>query len=524
MSNPIKSAVRAGLFRVESGWDMLVGRESNPMYCLGAMSWFFFWVVGASGLYLFVPYDTSAVRAWNSIEYISRHQWYWGGLIRSLHRYGSDAMVLTMMLHLLREWALDRYHGARWFAWFTGVPLIWMVFSSGITGYWLVWDELAQYLAIGTAEWMDFLGIFGQSIARNFLNPGALTDRFFTLLIFIHIAVPLFLLMAMWVHILRINHAYTNPPKPLIIGTSIMLVALSLLHPAQSHPAADLGKSIGELNPDWYFMALYPLYDAKGPAVTWAVAIGATLFLSLMPWMAFRRKRRAAAVVTSELCNGCGNCAADCPFGAVVLRPRTDGKHSSVKLAVMQPDLCTSCGMCMASCNKTNPFLPHTGEERHTAIDIPDFTFDLMVKRLTARTSGLVGKGRVLVIGCEHGAVLDHMKGPSVGVLPLHCTGMMPPSIIDYVFNKDLADGVLVTACRPGECFYRLGPEWTEKRMAGERVPKLRGAVPRERVRLSWAASTETKALMSELAEFRVALEELPPMPRPESTKRRVAE
>ncbi len=501
---------------------MLVGRESNPMYCLGAMSWFFFWVVGASGLYLFIPYDTSTARAWSSIEYISREQWYWGGIFRGLHRYASDAMVLTMMLHLVREWLLDRYHGARWFAWFTGVPLIWMVFSSGITGYWLVWDQLAQYLAVGTAEWMDFLGIFGQSIARNFINPDALTDRFFTLLIFIHIAVPLFLLFAMWVHILRINRANTSPPRQLVIGTSLMLVALSLIHPALSHAPADLSKTTSVLNPDWYFMALYPLFDTKGPAIAWTVSIGATVFLSLMPWMAFRRKRRAAAVVSPPNCNGCGNCASDCPFGAVIIRPRNDESgHSSI--AVMQPDLCTSCGMCVASCNRTNPFL-RSGEVRETGIDLPDFTFDLMVKRIQSRSHGLVGNNRVLVLGCEHGAKLDHLKGPSVGVQELHCTGMLPPSLVDYVLNKNLADGVLVTACRPGECFYRLGPEWTELRMAGERVPKLRGAVPRDRVRLSWAASTETKTLMSELAEFRVALAELPAPVQPESTKRRVAE
>lgn len=521
MSNPIKTALRNGLFRVESGWDALVGREANPMYCLGAMSWHFFWIVGASGLYLFIPYDTSAARAWDSIEYISTQQWYWGGMIRGLHRYASDAMVLTMMLHLLREWLLDRYHGVRWFAWFTGVPLIWMVFASGVTGYWLVWDELAQYLAIGTAEWLDWLGIFGQSIARNFLNPGALTDRFFTLLIFIHIAVPLFLLFAMWIHILRINRANTSPPRQLVIGSTLMLVVLSLIHPALSHPPADLGKATGLLNPDWYYMALYPLYDTKGPAVAWAVAIGASLFLSLMPWMAFRRKRRAAALVSPPNCNGCGVCTSDCPFGAVVMRPRQDDSGHQ-KIAVVQPDLCTSCGMCMASCNRTNPFLP--GQKHETGIDIPDFTFDLMVKRISARTHGLVGEGRVMVLGCEHGSVLDHLKGPSVGVLALHCTGMLPPSLIDYILNKDLADGVLVTACRPGECFYRLGPEWTELRMAGERVPKLRGAVPRERVRLFWAASTETRALMTELAEFRVALAELPKLEKPATTKRRVAE
>ena len=33
--------------------------------------------------------------------------------MRSLHRYSSDAMVITMALHLLREFAQDRYRGPR---------------------------------------------------------------------------------------------------------------------------------------------------------------------------------------------------------------------------------------------------------------------------------------------------------------------------------------------------------------------------------------------------------------------------
>ena len=41
---------------------------------------------------------------------------------------------------------------------------------SGITGYWLVWDQLAQYVAIATTEWLDSIGIFAEPIARNFLE------------------------------------------------------------------------------------------------------------------------------------------------------------------------------------------------------------------------------------------------------------------------------------------------------------------------------------------------------------------
>ena len=94
--------------------------------------------------------------------------------------------------------------------------------------------------AIATAEWLDALPIFAEPIANNFLDSTVLSGRFFTLMVYIHIFVPLFMLLMMWIHIQRHAHAKVNPPRPLAIGTGIMLVALSLLHPAVSQAPADL--------------------------------------------------------------------------------------------------------------------------------------------------------------------------------------------------------------------------------------------------------------------------------------------
>jgi quinol-cytochrome oxidoreductase complex cytochrome b subunit len=124
-------------------------------------------------------------------------------------------------LHLLREFSLDRYRGKRWFSWFTGVPLIWFLYASGITGYWLVWDRLAQYVAIASTELLDWLPIFGEPIARNFLTDGSLNSRFFTLLIFLHIAVPLIMLLVMWIHIQRISRPRVNPARPLAVAVAL---------------------------------------------------------------------------------------------------------------------------------------------------------------------------------------------------------------------------------------------------------------------------------------------------------------
>ncbi len=55
-----------------------------------------------------------------SVEYLTREQWYLGGMMRSLHRYASDAAVLIIVLHIVKEFAFDRYRSQRWFTWRTG--------------------------------------------------------------------------------------------------------------------------------------------------------------------------------------------------------------------------------------------------------------------------------------------------------------------------------------------------------------------------------------------------------------------
>jgi ferredoxin/coenzyme F420-reducing hydrogenase delta subunit len=286
----------------------------------------------------------------------------------------------------------------------------------------------------------------------------------------------------------------------------VMLLALSLIHPAQSHAPADLDMTTGVLSPDWYYMALYPVFDIWGPAVAWAAAIGLSVLLSIMPWMV-RYRRPQAAVVSPPDCNGCGNCSDDCPFGAVTIRPRTDGSPHR-EIAVVQPEVCTGCGICVASCPHTNPF--HKGQTLSTGIDLPNFAFDALRKQAAARAGALDTPIRIMVFGCDHGAQMTKLKLPGVATMSLPCSGMLPPSMVDYLLTRKLVDGVIITACRPGECFHRLGPEWTEKRFAGERVPKLRKAVPRDRMRVIWAASTETPQLAREIAQFREELAATP--------------
>ena len=510
----LRTVTRAAFESVDNLFDRAFGPELNPMHQLGALGWFFYWIVIVSGVYLYIFFDTGIHQAYESLEYITNVQWYAAGVMRSLHRYASDALIIVMMLHLVREFVMDRYRGARWFSWFTGVPLLWFVFACGITGYWMVWDVLAQYIAIATTEWLDTLGIFGETIARNFLNPDILSGRFFTLMVFIHIAVPLFLLLAMWIHIQRQNYARVNPPKGLAIGTLGMLLVLSFIRPAVSQPPADLGMVPATIDLDWFYLAAYPLLDIVPGLIMWAIAVGGSLLLALLPWLPPRR-REAPAVVDLDNCNGCGRCVDDCPFTAVTLQQRTDDTAFSEE-AVVSSELCTSCGICVGACPTATPF--RRTSELIPGIDMPDQGMQALRDKVLAVAAKLSGDARIIVFGCKNGPDLQRLNGSGVAAVELQCIGMLPPSFVDFLITRHHVDGVFLTGCTMGDCHNRFGNRWTEQRLAGERDPYLRERVPRERIGKFWAGLTHNKRLARELAAFQAQLKGLPTYHRPSRT------
>jgi NAD(P)H-flavin reductase/ferredoxin len=224
------------------------------------------------------------------VEALTHGQWYAGGILRSVHRYASDAMVLTLLLHLLRHFAFDRFRGYRWFSWATGVLLVWLVYASGINGYMLPWDRLAQFTAVTVFEWLDWLPSFGGTLMRNFAYTRSVGDRFFSLLSFLHIGLPLALLLLMWVHVQRVPKARTVPPKPIAWGLVAALLLLSLARPVLSQGGpADLGQAVARVQPDWFYLTLLPLMVAWPLGQVWALAAAGTALLVSLPWWPGRR-------------------------------------------------------------------------------------------------------------------------------------------------------------------------------------------------------------------------------------------
>uniref|UniRef100_UPI00333FEE67 FAD-binding oxidoreductase n=1 Tax=Castellaniella defragrans TaxID=75697 RepID=UPI00333FEE67 len=305
MIKRIQSLLQWVFLRIEAMFNAVFGDRINPFYHLGAISFFLFWVVGGSGLYLYIFFETGIVEAYDSVIALTNTQWWMGGIMRSLHRYASDAMVVTMVLHMLRYFAFDRYRGFRWFSWVTGISLLWMVYATGINGYMLPWDQLAQYVTVTSFEWFDWLPIFDGALMRNFLYTEHVGNRFFTLLSFMHVGLPLVVLMVMMIHSQRVPKARTMPPKSIGVGLFLTLLVFSLVVPVYSQGGvSDLSKAITEVQLDWFYMSAFPLMTQWPMGWVWALIIGVSVLLTLLPWLPprFRRGERliASLVVHGE--------------------------------------------------------------------------------------------------------------------------------------------------------------------------------------------------------------------------------
>lgn len=508
MLNAIRKPLRVILEYNEAIFDKPFGAPWNPIRQVGSLAFFFYWVAIVSGIYVYILFDTAVSHAYQSVEYMTHEQWYLGGVMRSLHRYSSDGMVLAAVLHMAREFVMDRYRGVRWFAWFTGVPILWLLYTSGISGYWLVWDELGQYVAIGSMEWLDWLNVFGNKIANNFLTPEAMNDRFFSLLVFIHIFVPIFLLFMMWIHVIRVQEAKINPPRGLMIGTLVMLTVLSLVWPAVSHGPANLATYPTELNLDWFFLVVYPVFESVGAGNMWLICFLVTLLLCVLPWLP-PLKKQTQATVNLERCNGCTQCYEDCPYGAITMQPRSDGRPFELE-AVVNPKNCVRCGICAGACPMATPF--RAKNDFSTGIDLPDFSLkDVRIAMSDAMEKANAEKGdgvSTLVFGCKRSVDASYLDQPGSVAINLNCIGQLPPSFVDFALSKKGVDGVLLTGCRG--CFNRFGIRWTQDRLMGARDPYLRARVPRDRIHTFWASHIDKKLLSDELESFRERLNNPP--------------
>ncbi len=432
----------------------------NPIYYLGAITVFLLILDVISGVYLFLFYDVDPQKAYQSVEAISSS--FLGNLMRGVHRYSSDGLILFAVLHMLHMILTDRFRMFRWVAWVSGVGTLLIFIVIGLSGYMLVWDERAQLAGILTAKFFSVIPIFGHTLMSAFLgtdvkNLGGL----FRILLFGHIAVTILLVFTLWVHVMRISRPRLFPPKYLMILLTLYTVAVSLLFPARSDPPADLGRIPFGMSMDWFYLTGFPLLKLLPLSLNWVVFLGFFGLLVIFPWL-IRGRRNPPARVIEEKCEGCRQCFEDCPYEAIYMRRISPEEEK----AFVIESKCAGCGICVASCSYGASIIdtvPHSSILRRIEEERPD----------------------LVIFRCPFSAQVEENKDAKVFTLP--CVGA-----VSTIWMKDIlkhAKGVMLISCDGPDCYFREGIQWTEERFLRRRRPKLLRKLEGGRIRILEAPS-----------------------------------
>ncbi len=157
-------------------------------YVFGSATLMFFVIQVVTGVCLATVYAPSAAEAWASLRYIDSEVPA-GWLIRAIHGWSSNAMVVMMAIHGLQVFLHASYKYPRELNWITGVFLLLVVLGLAFTGQVMRWDQDAYWgLGIG-ASIVDRVPLIGSQMRDLVLGGpiigGETLNRFFALHVFI---------------------------------------------------------------------------------------------------------------------------------------------------------------------------------------------------------------------------------------------------------------------------------------------------------------------------------------------------
>ncbi len=349
MTLPNPYAERKTLRAFEKIWARLEGlvnrftkSDFNPLYHLGTLTIFMLLVLIFTGVYLTLIYRPGLDVAYATVEKIDS-TWF-GSLMRSVHRYASDAIILLIILHILKMLFSDKFWGQRWLAWTSGWIMLAGVWLTGTMGYWMVWDARAQWMT----EYM--MQTLAGTSGLTYVAPDIASRTFsnFVIIIFLHVFLPLIGFLGIYIHGLRLSRARWWSPRWVSIQAVIGLVILSLIKPVQSFAQADLSTLIQSVPMDAYYLGFLPVIESWGNVIFWTLTILLCGSLFALPWLASGRDL-GPATVTDPKCTGCNICYAECPYDAIRMVERHD-ETKYHKLAIINTAQCTGCGICVGAC------------------------------------------------------------------------------------------------------------------------------------------------------------------------------
>ncbi len=274
---------------------------------LGGISALLAMLLGLTGLLLMFRYDASIDRAHLSLQ-ILETQVIFGSLIRAIHHWSANLLVITTFLHLLRVFFTGGYKKGRTANWLIGVALLVIVLAFNFTGYLLPWDQLAYWAITVSTSLLAYIPVIGRQISAFLLGGpmvGQGTLRKFSA---IHVALLPVLMVGMssyhfWK--VRKNGGISQPERdpnervervttiPNLVNRemavlSVVLLAVVAFAMWRSAPLGDLANPAHSPNPAkaaWYFLGLQELLlhmDALAAIILVAIVF---VVIFLVPWL-----------------------------------------------------------------------------------------------------------------------------------------------------------------------------------------------------------------------------------------------
>jgi quinol-cytochrome oxidoreductase complex cytochrome b subunit len=253
--------------------------QARWRYTLGAggLAVFLVVVITLTGILEMFFYTPTPALAGPSIQMITFLVPF-GGLVRGLHFWAAQALVVVSGIHLLRVIFTAAYHPPRRFNFILGLGLFVLVLLMNFTGYILRWDNGIHWALIVGTNLLKTIPLIGEQVYRFVIGgetPGLATlTRFYAWHIF---GLTLIMIVFLGWHIFRVRRdGGISAPVPeqradprrisrfelvrrevlamLIAGTALILFASFVPAPLAA-PILDAGMP---LNPDvrapWFFL------------------------------------------------------------------------------------------------------------------------------------------------------------------------------------------------------------------------------------------------------------------------------
>lgn len=183
------------------------GHIKRWWFALGGTPAYLFFIQITTGILLSFYYVPSPDHAWESVQHITETAPF-GWFIRSIHKWASHLMIITVILHMCRVYFSCAFRHPRQLNWVIGVGLLLSTLTMGFTGYSLAYEQLSYWGMTVAAELTAAVPFVGGALATFLRGGSEISPNTLTRMYNLHVGllpVAMILLIGLHVSMLRLH-------------------------------------------------------------------------------------------------------------------------------------------------------------------------------------------------------------------------------------------------------------------------------------------------------------------------------